>query len=72
MCAPPDLDCVETIRVAEEECPELCEGTITEVEKLTTDRSEEGWDQILAEYEKYKFPHSANLTLPYRMKGCSS
>ena len=56
------------VRVPGEKCPELCEGTITEVEKLHSARSEEGWDQVLADYEKYKYPHSPNISLPFGMK----
>ena len=55
--------------MAEEECPELCEGTITEVETLSSARTGEGWETVLAEYEKYKYPHYHNITLPFRMKG---
>ena len=49
--------------MAEEECPELCEGTITEVETLTSARTGEGWDTVLAEYEKYKYPYYHNISL---------
>ena len=74
MCGPPGLDCVEAVVVPEEECPELCEGTITELETLSSPRPEEGWDPVLAEYEKYKYQHSDNITLPWGMKGqcCNS
>ena len=41
-------------RVPEEECLERCEGTITEVEKLHSARSEGDWDLVLEYYEKYK------------------
>ena len=69
MCGPPGVDCVEAVEVPEEECPELCEGTITQVETLASPRSEEGWGPVLAQYEKYKYPHSDNITLPWPMKG---
>ena len=71
VCGPSGLACVEAVmagRVPEEECLERCEGTITEVEKLHSARSEEGWDLVLAEYEKYKYPHSPNISLPFGMK----
>ena len=41
-------------RVPEEECLERCEGTITEVEKLHSARSEGDWGLVLEYYEKYK------------------
>ena len=62
------MEAVKAVRVPEEKCPELCGGTITEVEKLHSARSEEGWDQVLAGYENYKYPHSHNITLPFGMK----
>ena len=69
MCDPAGLDCVEAVVVDEKECPELCEGTITQVETLASPRSEEGWGPVLAHYEKYKYQHSDNITLPWAMKG---
>ena len=71
VCGPSGLACVEAVmagRVPEEECLERCEGTITEVEKLHSARSEGDWGLVLEYYEKYKYPHSQNITLPYVMK----
>ena len=57
VCGPSGLACVEAVmagRVPEEECLERCEGTITEVEKLHSARSEGDWGLVLEYYEKYK------------------
>ena len=47
-----------------EDCLDLCEGTIADVVRLNIDRNEDGLETILQDYERYKFSESINLTYP--------
>ena len=55
----------------EEECKlQHCEGIIADVVRQPgSDKNEEDLAQFIADYERYKSPHSANITLPAVMKG---
>ena len=47
-----------------------CEGIIADVVRHPgSDKNEEDLAQFIADYERYKSPHSANITLPVVMKG---
>ena len=75
VCSPKELDCVGGVKLVEvgdeEECKlQHCEGIIADVVRQPgSDKNEEDLAQFIADYERYKSPHSANITLPAAMKG---
>ena len=59
--SPSQLDCVEKVQEVEGECPKRCEGTILNVERLSSSkRNEEGAAQFMADYETYKDHYGLN------------
>ena len=71
VCSPKELDCVDGVQVGDEDCHlHHCEGIIADVVRLPgSDKNKEGLAQFIVDYERYKSPHSANITLPAVMKG---
>ena len=60
MCSPSQLDCVEGVRLGRDECLENCQGTLVNVERLSSSvRDDEGYNQFRADYEQYQDPISA-------------
>ena len=55
---------MESLDLDTEDCLELCEGTIADVDRLNIDKNEDGLKTILQDYERYKFSESINLTYP--------
>ena len=68
-CSPQDLDCVHNVSVDGDTCLERCQGTIADVIKLNNPVNVEALQETLQQYERYKLPHSVNLTYPSSMKG---
>ena len=69
ICSSTELDCINNVVVPEGECLEQCDGSIVEVQRLSTVKNEDGLATFLSHYEKYKNPEKTNLTFPNRMKG---
>ena len=55
---------MESLDLDTEDCLELCEGTIADVDRLNIDKNEEGLHTLLLDYERFKFSASMNLTYP--------
>ena len=66
-CSTTEMDCVAGLEVATDDCLENCEGIIVDVGRLQSEK--EGLAEMISDYEKFKYPHSANLTYPNSMKG---
>ena len=66
-CSTTELDCIADLGIAADDCLENCEGIIVDVSRLHSEKEE--LDEIISDYEEFKYPHSANLTYPKRMKG---
>ena len=70
LCSPKDLDCVNKIKVRNEECLERCEGTIMDVERVDTELDTEGLAQLMKDYDQYyKNKDFSQIVLPDIMKG---
>ena len=54
ICSAQDLDCVNQIVVDTEDCLEQCEGTIVDYSKISSIPNEEGWTNVLHQYEEHK------------------
>ena len=69
LCSPSELDCVEG-EDGGEECLQLCEGTIVDVERITSSvKNEKSIARLIEDYENYKDPDSSNISYPDAMKG---
>ena len=68
-CSSTELDCVSDQDIDADDCLERCEGPIVEVVKLSSTLNEEALAEIISDYERFKYPYSANLTYPEEMKG---
>ena len=66
-CSTTELDCVAGLEVPADQCLENCEGIIVDVGRLQSEK--EDLAEMISDYEKFKYPHSANLTYPSTMKG---
>ena len=66
-CSSTELDCIADLEIAADDCLENCEGLIVDVGRLYSEK--EGLDEMISDYEKFKYPHSDNLTYPNSMKG---
>ena len=70
LCSPKDLDCVNKIKVRNEECLERCEGTIMDVERVDSELDTEGLAQLMKDYDQYyKNKDFSQIVLPDTMKG---
>ena len=67
VCTPVGLDCVQEVRVEEDDCVERCQGTIMDAVRFNSKRDMEGTRLFQNEYEKYKFPY--NISYPSAMAG---
>ena len=63
------MDCVAEQNIDADNCLEHCEGTIVDVVKLSSSLNKEALAEIISDYERFKYPYSANLTYPEEMKG---
>ena len=61
------MDCIANLEEAADDCLEYCEGIIVDVGRLHSEK--EGLADMISDYEKFKYPHSDNLTYPHSMKG---
>ena len=61
------MDCIADLDIARDDCLENCEGIIVDVGRLYSEKEELA--EMISDYEKFKHPHSANLTYPNSMKG---
>ena len=68
-CSSIELDCVNEQNIDGDDCLEHCEGTIVDVVKLSSSLNKEALAEIISDYERFKYPYSANLTYPEEMKG---
>ena len=66
-CSSTELDCIADLEIATDDCLENCEGIIVDVGRLQSEK--EDLAEMISDYEKFKYPHSANLTYPSTMKG---
>ena len=64
ICSSKQLDCVNSLLVDKEDCLELCEGTIADVDRLDNAKNEDGMTILLEDYERFKFHDSLNLSYP--------
>ena len=72
-CSASQLDCVEKVVVAKEECLENCRGNIMHLERLSNSvRDRAGLKTFIEEYEKFKDPHNINQYYPDAMKGTNT
>ena len=69
-CSSTELDCVSDQDIDADDCLEHCNGIIfDDVMELSSSLNEKGLAEIISDYEKFKYPYSANLTYPIEMKG---
>ena len=63
------MDCVSDQDIDGDNCLEHCDGPIVDVVKLSSSLNEDALAEIISDYEKFKYPYSANLTYTEEMKG---
>ena len=69
ICSPAELDCVREIKVGGDECLELCQGTVLDVDRISSTLNKEALAEMIAQYERFKYPQYDNIMFPPAMTG---
>ena len=69
VCSPKDLDCLESIQTAGSDCLERCDGLIVDALDQNKAKDNSKIENLLADYENYKFPNKSTVPFPYSLHG---
>ena len=69
VCSSEHLDCVESVKIDNKECIERCDGIIVDAINQNRPKDNSKIEQLLADYENYKFPNKTDVPFPYKLSG---
>ena len=69
VCSSEDLDCVESVEIDSKECIERCDGIIVDAINQNKPKDNSKIEQLLKEYENYKFPNKTYVPFPFSLNG---
>ena len=69
VCSSEDLDCVESVEINSKECIERCDGIIVDAINQNKPKDNSKIEQLLIEYENYKFPNKSDVPFPFSLNG---
>ena len=68
VCSSEDLDCVESIKIDSNDCIERCDGIIVDAYKQNKQKDYSKIQNLLKDYENYKFPNNTDVPFPSSLK----
>ena len=69
VCSSDDLDCVESVEIDGQECIERCDGIIVDAINQNKPKDNSKIEQLLTEYENYKYPNKTDVPFPFSLRG---
>ena len=69
VCSSEDLECVESVKINRKECIERCDGIIVDAINQNKQKDNSKIEQLLVEYENYKFPNKNDVPFPFSLNG---
>ena len=69
VCSSEDLDCVESVEIDSKDCIERCDGIIVDAINQNKPKDNSKIEQLLKEYEFYKFPNKSDIPFPSSLNG---
>ena len=69
VCSSEDLDCVESVKIDNKDCIERCDGIIVDAINQNRPKDNSKIEQLLVEYENYKFPNKNDVPFPFSLNG---
>ena len=67
VCSSEDLECVESVKIDSQECIERCDGIIVDAINQNKPKDNSKIEQLLKEYENYKFPNKTDVPFPFSL-----